>query len=237
MQIFLLKRIHEAEAELNEQESRHCIKVLRHKTGDQIHAIDGLGSKYLCEIREANPKHVGLGILSEEIGWGEQPTNIQLAISPLRLRDRFEWAIEKAVELGVHEIHPILCERTDVYKAKFKVERIANILISATKQCKRSRIPILYESKSLGAFLAQSESELKLMGFCEALTPLKEFESKIEAAHTISLIIGPEGDFTDTEVMQAKAKGVEMISLGENRLRTETAAIHSLASIKYIKGY
>ncbi|MEM6802761.1 MAG: RsmE family RNA methyltransferase [Bacteroidota bacterium] len=237
MQIFLLKRINESEAQLEEQESRHCIKVLRHKAGDHIHAIDGKGVKYLCEIREANPKEVGLVILSEVSGWGEHTTKIHLAISPLRLKDRFEWAMEKAVELGVNEIHPIICARTDVYKAKFKANRIANILLSATKQCKRSHIPLLHENKPFTSFLENTQTGLQLMGYCEATSPLMDFETKIKSSEVLSLIIGPEGDFTEAECQLAKSKGVELISLGENRLRTETAAIYTLGSIKYIKAY
>ena len=130
MQIFLLELIDNQHARLNEQESKLCTKVLRHQVGDLIDCIDGKGSKFLCRIDKANIRGVELSIQSREENWGETAGKIILAISPLRLKDRFEWALEKAVELGVDEIYPIQCKRTDRYKSKLKIPRLETLLLS-----------------------------------------------------------------------------------------------------------
>lgn len=237
MQIFLLEIINEHTARLNEQESKHCIKVLRHKEGDLLHCIDGIGGKFTCKIEKADIREVLLHIESREENWGETPGKIVLALSPLRLKDRFEWAIEKAVELGADEIYPILCHRTDPYKSKFKPARIETLLLAATKQCKRSRIPQLHPLTDFKAFLDNQASDLQLMGFCEAQLPIQSLASEIRQASTLTLLIGPEGDFTEEECQLATQKGIRLISLGENRLRTETAVLFGLSSIKYLWSY
>jgi len=237
MQIFLLQPIDSVKALLNEQESKHCIKVLRHKKDDLIHCIDGKGTMYRCKIEEANVKQVQLSITSQVENWGETTQKIKLALSPLRLKDRFEWAIEKAVELGVDEIYPIICHRTDLYKSKFKPSRIETLLLSATKQCKRSRIPHLHPPLDYEDFLRMEIPGMKLMGYCEAETPLQKFAPEIQESHSLTMLIGPEGDFTEEECQLAIGQGIHLVSLGENRLRTETAAIFALSSLKYLWGY
>ncbi|MEL6255512.1 MAG: RsmE family RNA methyltransferase [Bacteroidota bacterium] len=237
MQIFLLQTVDEVKARLDEQESRHCIKVLRHKSGDEIYCIDGKGNMYVCRIEDANPKSCNLQILSQVPEWGEKAGKITLAISPLRLKDRFEWALEKAVELGVDEIQPIICQRTDQYKSKLKRPRLETLLIAASKQCKRSRIPDLMETLSFSDFIEQKNYSTSLMAFCEAENLIQAYENDIKKSKEICLIIGPEGDFSPEECEKAKKKGIPLISLGESRLRTETAAIYALSSLKHVRAY
>jgi len=237
MQIFLLQSIDKEQARLDEQESRHCIKVLRHTAGDEIHCIDGKGNMYVCQIEEANPKSCSLHILSKVPEWGEKEGRITLAISPLRLKDRFEWALEKAVELGVDQIQPIICKRTDQYKSKLKRPRLETLLITASKQCKRSRIPDLRETLSFSDFIEQENYATSLMAFCESEDLIQRHAEEVRKSEDICLIIGPEGDFSPEECEKAKKKGIPLISLGESRLRTETAAIYGLSSLKYIRGY
>lgn len=237
MQIFLLEPIDDQSALLNEQESKHCIKVLRHQVGDLIHCIDGKGTMFGCRIEQADIRRVELSIESREENWGENTGKIRLALSPLRLKDRFEWALEKAVELGVDEIYPILCKRTDPYKSKLKIPRLETLILSATKQCKRSRIPQLHTPIAFGKFLEMNLPGLQLMGYCESETPMQQFALQIQESTEISLIIGPEGDFTEQECQQAHTQGIHLISLGENRLRTETAAIFALSGLKYLWQY
>ncbi|MDW3651100.1 MAG: RsmE family RNA methyltransferase [Bacteroidia bacterium] len=237
MQIFLLQTEDEVKARLDEQESRHCIKVLRHTSGDEIHCIDGKGNMYVCRIEEANPKACTLHILSKVPEWGEKAGKIILAISPLRLKDRFEWALEKAVELGVDQIQPIICQRTDQFKSKLKRPRLETLLLTASKQCKRSRIPQLLEAKDFSSFVEEQSYAYSLMAFCESEDLIQHHTDTLKASEEICMIIGPEGDFSPEECEKAKKKGIPLISLGESRLRTETAAIYALSSLKLIREY
>ncbi|MEL6652809.1 MAG: RsmE family RNA methyltransferase, partial [Bacteroidota bacterium] len=130
MQIFLLERIESSSGWLDPTETRHCIKVLRHKVGDEIWCIDGQGTAYQAVITAYDKEHTSLQLRQSYPGWGEHDRHIRLLVSPLRLRDRFEFMIEKAVELGVNEIVPISCQRTDKYQSKFKPSRIQTLIAS-----------------------------------------------------------------------------------------------------------
>lgn len=220
---------------LDETESRHCIKVLRHTLYDTITGIDGKGNKYTCQIIKISKKQVELELISKAENWGEKPQQIHLVLSPLRQRDRFEWAIEKAVELGVSSIVPVLCKRT--VKTGVKLPRLNTIATSAMKQSKRSILPPISEPIPIATFLSQELSGEKLIGWCETESPIQQYHETIAKASEIYLLIGPEGDFTPEEVQLATAAGFQSISLGENRLRTETAAIHLLSLVKYVQGW
>jgi 16S rRNA (uracil1498-N3)-methyltransferase len=237
MQIFLLNHREGEKGWLDRDETKHCLKVLRHKSGDEIHTIDGKGTMFLCRIEQEEASGLALTILSAYKNWGEKEVTIRLAVSPLRLRDRFEWMIEKAVELGVDEIFPLTCQRTDKYKGKFKVDRIEKILITATKQCKRSRIPTLYPQQPFDQFMesVQDEERGLFLASADAEQPLQTYET--EQFQTVTLLVGPEGDFTAQEIDAALEKGFQLASLGNNRLRTETAAIYGLSIFKMQNGY
>ncbi|MEZ4685516.1 MAG: RsmE family RNA methyltransferase [Bacteroidia bacterium] len=235
MQLFLLSQRPNGTFFLENEEAHHCMRVLRHGTGDHIHAIDGKGNKYECLITASSKKEVELDILVTEARWGEPPYQLRLGLSPLRLRDRFETAIEKAVELGVSEIAPLTCSRT--VKTGLKMERIEKIATAAVKQCKRSRIPDLPEIQKLENFMNDDASEVKLIAWCEAAKPIRELEKAIQEAASISILIGPEGDFSEQEVAEAAQKGYIPVSLGQTRLRTETAAMYAVAVVKTMKGF
>ncbi len=235
MNLFFLQKDSHGQFFLDETESRHCIKVLRHQLHDKLEGIDGLGNKYSCRITAINSKKVLLEIQETVPGWGEKPQEICLAVSPLRQRDRFEWAIEKAVELGVTRIQPLLCKRT--IKTGFKLQRMESIALSALKQCKRSRMPDILEPMLIADYLDTSPKGMKLIGWCESSQPIQGYHDRIKSARAVHLLIGPEGDFSEEEVNMAKESGFLPLSLGENRLRTETAAIHLLGIIKYIQAW
>ena len=235
MQLFLLSQRPNGDFFLEKDEAHHCMRVLRHALGDHIHAIDGSGNKYKCRISAASKKEVELEVLEKESGWGEPSYHLCLGISPLRQRDRFETAIEKAVEMGVSEIAPLLCTRT--VKTGLKADRIEKIATSAIKQCKRSRIPDLPELQKLEDFFSADKSEIKLIAWCEAEKPIQEVEKEIQSSNAISILIGPEGDFTEEEVAAAEAMGYVPVSLGHTRLRTETAAMYAVAVVKAMKGF
>lgn len=239
MQVFLTEIIHFPTSKLGQEESRHCMKVLRHQVGDEIYVTEGKGLLYKAKITAFTKSETRLEIIESYEGFGEHAFHIRLAVSPLRLKDRFEWMMEKAVELGVNEIVPLQCKRTDPYKSKFKPSRIETILLTAMKQCKRSQLPVLKDMAPFGGWIAQAAKTegTKLMGWCETVEAIQPFSEKINQATDITLLIGPEGDFTGEEVQQAKEAGFMPVSFGENRLRTETAAIFALGMIKFVKGY
>lgn len=230
MNLFLIK-FEEKLAYLDQDEMRHCLKVLRHRPGDYILGIDGMGNQYSATITEVEKKRVLLTINETQSDWGEKTTYVRLALSPLRAKDRFEWAVEKAVELGVNEICPVICHRT--VKSRIKPERISSIMLSALKQCKRSRLPVLKEAQPLQQWLSSPAEGLKYIPWCETQDTFQTYRAEIGAAKEITLLIGPEGDFTEEEVSFAKDNGFIPVSLGENRLRTETAAIFSMGILKW----
>jgi 16S rRNA (uracil1498-N3)-methyltransferase len=239
MQIFLSTLDEYPHACLRPEEIKHCIKVLRHQVGDVIYTTEGKGVMYRSRIEVADKQKVELSILEAWPDFGEHAFHIRLLVSPLRLKDRFEWIMEKAVELGVNEIIPLQCQRTDGYKAKFKEERINGILETALKQCKRSQLPLLQALTSFEEqMMVEREVEgLKIMGFCEEDKAIQDYSQDISKATPLSLLIGPEGDFTEEEVELAKTAGFYPVLMGENRLRTETAAIYGLSIFKMLKGY
>jgi len=238
MQIFLAELIGHNQALLRGSEAHHCTRVLRHRAGDVIHCIDGRGNKYVGTIERVEKEEVLLRLDEREREWGEKSCHICLGVSPLRLKDRFEWLVEKAVELGVNEIVPVVCARTFPHRGKWKPARLENILLTATKQCKRSRIPQLHPPLSLPDFLQRQPAALALMGYCEAPTSLKQvLKQAPEAPASVVVLIGPEGDFSQEEVAKAQAAGYRPVHFGPGRLRTETAVAFLLSVLKWEWGY
>ncbi|MCB0836748.1 MAG: 16S rRNA (uracil(1498)-N(3))-methyltransferase [Bacteroidetes bacterium] len=235
MQIFLLNHLEGTKGWLDQEETKHCLKVLRHKAGDEIHAIDGKGNMFLCQIEKETAEGLALNILSEHKKWGEKDIIIRLAVSPLRLRDRFEWILEKAVELGVDEIFPVNCHRTDKYKSKFKVDRAEKIIVTATKQCMRSVIPVLHPAQDFSQFIQSKQDGGLFLASASAPQSLQSYS--LDNYQSVTLLIGPEGDFTNQEMEDALKAGYQLAGLGNNRLRTETAAVYGLGVFKMMYGY
>lgn len=224
---------------LKEDEARHCVKVLRHQPGDKIHLTNGQGTIWEAQITDTNKKEVTATLEREIPGFGEHEFTIRLIFSPLRLKDRLEWLVEKAVELGVTDLIPVRCQRTDKYKANFKPERIKTILLTATKQCLRSKIPQLHTYQSLEDYLKvpPSEDSLHLIARSDAPTGIAERMKEVKKNHELNILIGPEGDFTDKEFETALSMGYQPVHLGQQRLRSETAAVYALGALKLFKGF
>ena len=237
MQVFLIDRDESKNATLDREESRHCLKVLRHQVGDEIWGTDGKGAMYKLRILAADLQQTQLEIIESFPRFGEHEGHITLAASPLRLKDRFEWLIEKSVELGVNEIQPLHCARTDVYKSKFKPQRIKTLIETALKQSKRSQLPQLNPKMDFAKWIASKHEGEKYIGWCEADKPLQAFQQEMTKSERVTLLIGPEGDFTEEEIEQAIQAGFHPVSLGENRLRTETAGIFALSMVKVYWNY
>lgn len=239
MHLFFADDISSNSAILREDEARHCVKVLRHQPGDHIHVTNGQGAIWEAVITHTDKKEVTVALEKEIPGFGEHGFNITLIFSPLRLKDRFEWLVEKSVELGVTDLIPVRCERTDKYKANFKPDRINTILLTATKQCLRSKIPTLHPYQSLDEYLRvpRSQQSLWLIARSDASEGISALATEVKENHDISLLIGPEGDFTDREFESAISTGFRPVHLGSQRLRSETAAVYALGALKLYKSY
>lgn len=226
MQLFYCPEVYNGLFELNAEESRHCIKVLRKEAGDIIHLIDGKGCFYEVKITLASQKKVGFEILNE---WREtiRPYKLHIAIAPTKSIDRFEWFLEKATEIGVDEITPILCERSE--RKIIKTDRLNKILLAATKQSLKASIPVLNEAVPFKDFISELKDEKVYIAHCE---PYEKQSLKNFQPSDATICIGPEGDFSIDEIDLALEQGHTAIHLGSSRLRTETAGIvacHTLA--------
>lgn len=225
MQIFFEPDILTNGGVLNEEESKHCVKVLRHKAGDTIHIINGKGTRVVCSITEASPRACQVKMNATET---EQPpvTPCHIAIAPTKSIDRFEWFLEKSTELGIHQITPLLCQKSE--RKLLKHPRLERVITAATKQSLRLWRPTLNAMTPFSNFVnQQNPEELKFIAHCEESDRKELFEElqKNSKNKDFLILIGPEGDFSDEEIKTALEKGFVPVSLGKTRLRTETAGI------------
>lgn len=207
----------------DKEESRHIIKVLRRKLGDDIYITDGKGYLFKGVIESDNLKKCVVKILNKQKK-SNLPYHLHLAVAPTKMNDRYEWFLEKATEIGVSEITPIICNHSE--RNVIKKERLERVLISAMKQSLRTYLPKLNSPISYAYFIENHFLGCKYIAHCEESE--KRFLSKelnLEKANSITLLIGPEGDFSTDEIEHAISKGFTAVSLGKSRLRTETAAV------------
>ena len=227
---------------LNEEESKHCVRVLRLNEGDKIQLIDGIGGLYEAEIIDNNPKRCSVKIIDTKKEVGKRNWQLHIAIAPTKSMDRLEWFVEKATEMGIDEvslINSVNSERNIV-----KTERIQKVAISAIKQSLKAYLPKINEVVNLKILIAQAKDFKgeKFIAHCHP-SPLSIGEGSGVRSHIKTLytpkqnalvLIGPEGDFTIEEVKLALDNGFKEISLGESRLRTETAALYACAALNVI---
>lgn len=234
MQLFYNPNISNSSKEVvfDKEESKHILKVLRMKEGDVFSITNGKGSFFSTEIIDANPKACLVKILSEEIQ-KPLPYQLHIAVAPTKLNDRYEWFLEKATEIGISEITPIICEHSE--RKTIKPERYEKILQSAMKQSLKAYLPILNEAVSFKDFInSKNDSDgIKCIAHCEE-NEKKSLKSVLLPNQKITILIGPEGDFSSEEINLAKKNGYIPISLGESRLRTETAAVVACHSVAFI---
>lgn len=227
--------------ELPPEEAAHCIRVLRHQPGDEITVVDGHGKRYVCRIIAISKKSVNVSILSTEevpAHWGAP---ITLAIAPTKNVDRMEWLVEKAVEMGVDRIVLLECERSE--RRHMRTERLEKIMVSAMKQSLKATLPELSGPVALGEFLKEKadKEELRFVAHCDAdslrenlSTAMGELGSALHDT-PVTILIGPEGDFSPMEIKKAIGCSYRPVSLGDSRLRTETAAMFSLAAVHTLR--
>lgn len=223
----------------DKEESRHIIKVLRMKEGNRFQITNGKGSFFEAEITNANPKGCLVKILSEETQT-PLPYYLHLAVAPTKLNDRYEWFLEKATEIGVSEITPIICDHSE--RKTIKPERYEKIIQSAMKQSLKAYLPVLNPMASLRDFIESNKNPetLKFIAHCEDVsangqeTDKKSLKSRLHPYKNVLIIIGPEGDFSSEEIDFAIKNDFLPVSLGKSRLRTETAAVVACHSVAFV---
>lgn len=214
--------------QLPEDEGKHCIRVLRKVEGDEILLADGKGFFYDAKIVDANPKHCIVEILNKISTPKYWNFNLQIAFAPTKNIDRIEWFAEKATEIGIDRFTPLSCRYSE--RKEIKLQRIEKILVSAMKQSQKAVLPELDEMQSFKSFVSQPFDGQKFIAHCYK-EEKKQLNEVYKKGGNVLILIGPEGDFSEEEVEQAMKNGFEPVSLGESRLRTETAALVACHSI------
>lgn len=222
MQLFYVPKISGTEVILTETESKHAVRVLRLQKGTPVQIVDGTGGFYQAEIIDANPKKCKLEIRKSVKEFGKKDFHLHIAIAPTKNIDRFEWFLEKCTEIGIDEITPILTSHSE--RKKIKPERLEKILVSAMKQSLKAYLPKLNPLISFKELVSNSNSNKKFIAYCDDVEKLHLKNHSLKGER-ILILIGPEGDFSPEEVNLAIQNGYSIISLGEARLRTETAGI------------
>ena len=223
----------EKDGVLPEIESTHCARVLRKKEGDEIYVTDGKGTRFLCRIEKSHPSHTQVSILSHQVFNSERDYYLTLAISPTKNSDRVEWLVEKAVEIGVDKIVLLRCDRSE--RKTIRADRLIKIMISAMKQSLSVHVPELIDLLPFNEFLeGETEDSQKFFGYCSDEFQRIEFAKECKAGGNISIMIGPEGDFTPDEVKKAIEKGFKPVTFGNKRLRTETAGVYAVCAVNVI---
>ncbi len=222
MNLFYVPNISGAEIILGETESKHAIRVLRLQNGNLVQIIDGTGGFYEAEITDANQKKCRLSILKSQPEFGKKDFHLHIAIAPTKNIDRFEWFLEKATEIGIDEITPLLTSHSE--RKTINPDRLEKILVSAIKQSLKAYLPKLNNLTNFKELVTKNKTENKFIAYCDNIqkTHLKDLATK---AKDTLILIGPEGDFSPEEVKLAIENGFKVVSLGESRLRAETAGI------------
>jgi 16S rRNA (uracil1498-N3)-methyltransferase len=216
---------------LNEEESKHAIRVMRLEKGDEVQLIDGKGGLYAASILDAHPKRTILQINSVTAAFNKRNHYLHIAIAPTKNIERTEWFLEKATEIGIDEISLIICQRSERKEAK--VERLNKIITSAIKQSIKAYHPVLNEPMTFNQLLAKPFTGQKFIAHCDKGDKLN-LKSELITSGNYLILIGPEGDFTPTEINDALKNDFKAITLGESRLRTETAALEACFEVNFL---
>ncbi len=206
----------------DKNESRHIVKVLRKNEGDHLSITNGKGFLFTVEIIRANDKKCTVKIISSEEVKKSWNYHLHVAIAPTKMNDRYEWFVEKATEIGIDEITPIICDNSE--RKILKTERIQKVIISAAKQSLKYTFPKLNNPIKFSDFIKQDQNGLKLIAHCED-SDKNSLKNLIKPQQDITVLIGPEGDFSLKEIELALRHKFIPLSLGKSRLRTETAGI------------
>ncbi|MBR5829654.1 MAG: 16S rRNA (uracil(1498)-N(3))-methyltransferase [Tidjanibacter sp.] len=223
MQLFYSPDITPPLYTLSEEESGHCVRVLRLKEGDSLHITDGKGTLYRAEVEDAHPKRCTIRIVEEHHEWEKRPYSLTIAVAPTKNIDRIEWFVEKATECGIDRIVPILCDHSE--RKVIKGERLEKIAISAMKQSLKAYLPTIAPLTPIRTLLEEPFDGVRLIAHCEEDMERIFMGELIDKGDNVMVLIGPEGDFSKEEIEAARKAGFREVTLGKERLRTETAAL------------
>ena len=213
----------------DKEESKHIIKVLRKKDSDILHVTNGSGLLFETEITLASDNKCIVEVLSIKKS-PEPKFRLHLAVAPTKMNDRFEWFLEKATEIGIQEITPIICDRSE--RKVINLERFEKIIFSAMKQSNETFLPKLNDAVSFKEFIKQKNKGLQFIAHCEE-TDKRSLKDALKPNEDVTLLIGPEGDFSDKEIALAIENNFQPVTLGNTRLRTETAAVVACHSVVF----
>lgn len=234
MELFYSADIDGGLVRLDQEESAHCVRVLRHRAGDEVSVVDGRGNLYSCRLVDADPKAAVARIEAREAGFGAHPYHLTMAVCPTKNVDRFEWFAEKATETGVDVIAPVIGEHSE--RKVLKTDRVRRLVLSATKQSLKGTVPEVPEPVSVKEFIESvPDDTLKIICYCfdgeERRVSIMDVLSECPPNGRIAVLIGPEGDFSPSEVSLALSRGWRPVHLGPSRLRTETAALTAVTAV------
>ena len=214
----------------DKEESKHIIKVLRKKDGDILHVTNGLGYLFTTQITLASEKNCTVKItaiaLQEPLGY-----QLHLAVAPTKMNDRFEWFLEKATEIGIAEITPVLCDHAE--RKHINLERLEKVIVSAMKQSNQCYLPKIHPFTPFTAFVKAERTGQLFVAHCEE-TERASLKEKLILNQQTTILIGPEGDFSSAEIQLALQQKYQPVTLGSTRLRTETAALAACHSVAFI---
>lgn len=232
MQLFYNPDINEETTDFSfeKEESRHIVKVLRKRVNDHLHLTNGNGWLFKAKLINADIKQCLATIIDKE-KQEKHPYNLHLAVAPTKMNDRYEWFLEKATEIGVDSITPLICEHSE--RTVVKLERFEKIVLSAMKQSLQCHLPKLNTPVAFKDFITQKFSGQLFIAHCEA-TERKSLKNELKSKQDVTILIGPEGDFSVSEIQLALRHKYIPVTLGFTRLRTETAAITACHSVAFM---
>lgn len=217
---------------LHKEESHHLVKVLRKKAGDKVFLTNGKGYLFTGILQQANAENCILKI-TDSRQLHPKRHRLHLAVAPTKNITRFEWFLEKATEIGIDEITPLICQRSE--RKVIKEPRLEKVILSAMKQSFRTYLPRLNKPMLFKEFVEKDHKDLLFIAHC-ANGEKADFKRRVAADRDVTMLIGPEGDFTEEEIKLARENSFIDVSLGEARLRTETAAIVACTTVAVING-
>lgn len=224
MQLFYAPEISLPCYTLTEEESKHCVRVLRMRVGDELHLTDGRGTMYRCKVVDDNAKRCTVEVVDSTPEYEKMTYGLTMAVAPTKNIDRYEWFLEKATEVGITEIYPIECDHSE--RRQIKAEREEKVITSAVKQSLKAYHPTLHPMTDIREVITMDFAGEKYIAHCnDSLSERPYLGSLIKKGGNNLILIGPEGDFSEEEITFAVQNGFKAISLGKERLRTETAAV------------